>query len=93
MPHYPSLTTFLCQRTPAQLVPLGITVLSPRGDSYNTENIGDHLARRNLLQELRDTGSITGGPRPFDDKLKRQFANLFDAALIRLMRQSRPKEN
>lgn len=65
----------------ALLVPLGVTVISPRGDSFNEENVGDRLASRNLLQGLRDTGSITGGPRPFDDKLKHKFASLFDAAI------------
>ena len=72
----------------AQLVPSGVIVISPRGDSYNHENVADLLARRNLMQELRDSGSVTGGPRPFDDTLKRQFANLLDAALHRLLRNS-----
>jgi hypothetical protein len=71
----------------ALLVPLGVIVISPRGDSYNEDNIGDVLARRNLMQELRDTGEISGGPRPFDDKLKRQFASLFDAALHKLLKK------
>jgi len=73
----------------AILVPRGIVVISPRGDSYNPDNIGDTLSRRNLMQELRDTGSITGGPRPFSDKLKKQFANLFDSALQKLSAQSK----
>lgn len=71
----------------SQLVPKGVTVMSPRGDSFNEDNIGDALARRNLLQELRDGGEITGGPRPFDDKLKRKFASLFDAAVQKLTRR------
>jgi len=71
----------------AILVPKGITVISPRGDSYNENNIGDVAARRDLMQELRDTGTITGGPRPFDDKLKHAFANLLDAALHRLTKK------
>lgn len=70
----------------AQLVPRGITVISPRGDSYNSNNITDILASRNLMQDLRDSGTITGGPAPFDEKLKRKFSNLFDAALHRLHR-------
>ena len=72
------------------LIPLGVTVISPRGDSYNAENIADKLASRDLLQELRDIGEISGGPRPFDDKLKRKFASLFDAALHRLLKNAKP---
>jgi uncharacterized protein YaiI (UPF0178 family) len=72
----------------AQLVPGGITVISPRGDSYNADNIGDVLASRNLMQDLRDSGTITGGPAPFDEKLKRKFSSLFDAALHKLNQRS-----
>jgi uncharacterized protein YaiI (UPF0178 family) len=77
----------------AILVPKGVTVITPRGESYNADNIGDLSARRNLMQELRDQGAITGGPRPFDDKLKRQFANLFDAAIHRLSREVDTRES
>jgi hypothetical protein len=77
----------------AILVPRGIVVISPRGDSYNPNNIADTLSRRNLMQELRDTGSITGGPRPFSDKLKNQFANLFDSALQKLSAQSNKSQS
>lgn len=71
----------------AVLVPKGVTVLGPRGDSYNADNIGDLLARRNLMQGLRDAGEITGGPRPFDEKAKRKFASLFDAAIHKLTKR------
>lgn len=70
----------------ARLVPNGVTVISPRGQKFDAENIADRLSRRDLLQELRETGAITGGPSPFNDKLKRDFANAFDAAVTRLLR-------
>lgn len=76
----------------AELVPKGISVISPRGDHYTLDNIGEHLSRRNLMQDLRDTGAISGGPRPFDHKLKRRFANYFDAELNRLLRQSQKRQ-
>lgn len=72
----------------AILVPLGITVISPRGDSYHAENIQDVLAGRNLMDELRQAGTVTTSQRPFDDVLKRQFANRFDAALTALLRKA-----
>lgn len=72
----------------AQLVAQKISVVSPRGDHYNESNIGEILASRNLMKDLRDSGDITGGPRPYDDKLKRQFANKFDAELQRCLRHS-----
>jgi uncharacterized protein len=73
----------------AQLVPLGITVISPRGDSYNPDNIGEALASRNLMDELRSAGTVTTSQKPFDHVLKRQFANRFDAALTALLRKAR----
>ncbi len=74
----------------ADLVHKSVVAMSPRGDSFNADNIGDRLASRNLMHDLRDTGEITGGPRPFDDKVKRLFANLFDAEVQKLLRQARP---
>lgn len=69
----------------AQLIKNGVSALSPRGDLFTEDNIADTLSRRNLLHDLRDQGEITGGPRPFDEKTKRQFANHFDAELRRLL--------
>ncbi|MBI4532615.1 MAG: YaiI/YqxD family protein [Candidatus Melainabacteria bacterium] len=69
----------------AQLINNGISVLSPRGTLYTPDNIANHLAQRDLLQELRDQGEILGGPSPFNEKIKRQFANHFDAELHRLL--------
>ncbi len=70
----------------AQLVPIGVSVISPRGDHYTEANISEHLSWRDLMTELRDGGSVGGGPKPFDDKVKRAFANHFDAELNRLLR-------
>lgn len=70
----------------ASLVAKGVTVIGPRGDRFTADNMAETLARRNLLQDLRDTGEITGGgPRPFDERAKREFASLFDAALGKLL--------
>ncbi len=70
----------------ALLVPANISVISPRGDRYTESNISEHLSWRDLMTELRDTGTIGGGPKPFDDKVKRAFANHFDAELTRLLK-------
>ena len=44
----------------------GVSVLGPTGRPFTEANIGDVLATRNLLAELRDTGQIRGGGRAFD---------------------------
>ncbi len=71
----------------ALLVPKSITVITPRGTLYTVDNINESIATRNLMQDLRDVGSISGGPRPFDNKVKQQFAQHFDAALQKLAKQ------
>ena len=68
----------------AQLVPRGIVVIGPRGDLFHEDNINDRLASRDLMQSLRDSGTMSGGPEPFNETPKRAFANHFDTALQRL---------
>lgn len=72
----------------AQLIDLEVVVLSPHGTLFTPANIGERLSVRNLLQDMRDTGMVTGGPKPFGEKEKRQFANMFDQTLTRLRKQS-----
>jgi len=69
-----------------QLVPIGAVVIDPYGRKFTEDNIGERVALRNLLQESRDRGEITGGPKPFGAKEKREFASVFDKELTRLLR-------
>lgn len=52
-----------------------------RGAIYTKDNIKEYLAIRNLMQEIRDSGEITKGPAPFNQKDAQQFANSFNAFL------------
>ena len=38
---------------------------TPNGDGFNENSIGMALANREIMRSLRETGEITGGPRPF----------------------------
>ena len=40
-------------------------VIGPNGKAFTNVNIGQALATRELLSELRGVGEITGGPPPF----------------------------
>lgn len=66
------------------LVPKNIVVLSPRGLVFTPDNIGERISVRNLMQDLRDSGESTSGPKPFGDKERREFASAFDRALTKL---------
>jgi uncharacterized protein YaiI (UPF0178 family) len=46
-----------------------------RGEIYSKENIKQHLAMRNLMQSIRDSGEMTKGPKPFTTKDAGEFAN------------------
>lgn len=61
-----------------RIVAKGAFGISSHGVVFDERNIGERLATRNLLQELRGGGEITGGPPPFGDADKKRFADAFD---------------
>jgi uncharacterized protein YaiI (UPF0178 family) len=63
------------------VVQKGGIALNPRGELYTEENIKDRLATRNILQEMRDLGTITGGPKTLGLKERQAFANQLDRLL------------
>lgn len=63
------------------LVSNTVLVLDPRGTLYDENNIKSLLVMRNLMQELRDAGEITGGPSAIGEKEKRAFAEMLNALL------------
>jgi len=54
------------------------TVINPRGELYTEKDIGERLAVRDLMDELRGGGEITGGPASYSDKDRQAFANQLD---------------
>lgn len=67
----------------AEVVSLGAVALNPRGTLYTEENIQSHLARRNFMEELRTTGTITGGPPTLAKTDIQSFANQLDRYLTK----------
>jgi len=68
----------------AEVIKTGGHALNPRGTLYTKNNIQEHLATRNLMDELRNTGVVTGGGPPSLSKSDRQaFANQLDRFLIK----------
>ena len=62
----------------AAVVAKGGHALDPRGELYTDANVGERLAVRNLFDELRGEGQITGGPANFNAKDRQAFANQLD---------------
>ena len=65
----------------ADVVEKGGVALNPRGTLYTADNVQDRLAMRNLMDQLRSTGTETGGPNSFGAKEKQAFANQLDRYL------------
>ena len=66
----------------------GAAVLRPTGKPFTADNIGDVLATRNLLAELRGAGELIGGPPPFQKRDRSRFLQSLDEVIQRLKRQS-----
>ena len=67
----------------ADVVEKGCLALNPRGELYTEENIAEHLAVRNLMDELRSGGLVTGGPPAFGKSARQAFANQLDRLLAK----------
>lgn len=67
----------------ARAIKAGAAVIAPNGKTFTEDSIGLVLAQRNLLDELRSAGSITGGPKPFAQKDRSAFLSALDRALRR----------
>jgi len=65
----------------AEVVEAGAYALNPRGELYTIENIRQALAARDLLDELRSDGLVSGGPAPLGQADRQRFANALDRFL------------
>lgn len=73
----------------ARCIKNGARVLAPGGKPFTEESIGDVLATRNLMTELRETGEIQGGGRPFSKQDRSRFLQELDKAIQAIKRTGR----
>lgn len=59
----------------------GAEALNLKGEFFTPMNIKNALAMRNLLEDLRVGGEITGGPAPFSDRQRIRFADALNRFL------------
>ncbi len=67
----------------AAVVKKGARALNPRGELYTEENIGERLAVRDFMDELRGSGVVTGGPAALGKSDRQAFANQLDRLLAK----------
>jgi uncharacterized protein YaiI (UPF0178 family) len=69
------------------LVPKGVIVINPRGELYTLENIRERLSIRNFMQDIREAGGLTPGPKQFGPREKQRFSDTLDRELTRCLKR------
>ena len=70
----------------SRCVKAGAEVIGPTGRPFTQASVGMALATRNLMEDLRAMGDVTGGPKPFSQKDRSVFLSALDVAINRLKR-------
>lgn len=70
----------------ARCLEKGARVLGQKGREFTEASIGEALGTRELFQNLREVGVMTGGPKPMEQKDRSRFLEKLDAILVALER-------
>ncbi|MDY0208159.1 MAG: DUF188 domain-containing protein [Pseudomonas sp.] len=65
----------------------GARVIGTTGKLFTESNIGDCVATRDLMAELRESGEITGGPPPLKKSDRALFLQRLDEAVQTIRRE------
>ena len=68
----------------------GAAAIGANGRPFTEDSIGAALAQRALMEHLRSSGTITGGPKPFERGDRSRFLQALDQAVVKSMRRPRP---
>lgn len=71
----------------AAVVEKGGHAMGHRGEQFTDENIRERLAMRDLMDQLRSTGTDTGGPAAMGKADSQDFANGLDRLLTRCIKK------
>jgi len=67
----------------------GAAAVSPTGRPFTVDSIGTAIAQRAIMEQLRSTGAVAGGPKPFDRTDRSRFLQALDEIINREMRRRR----
>jgi uncharacterized protein YaiI (UPF0178 family) len=65
----------------------GATPIAPNGRVLTRDSIGGAIAQRAILEQIRSTGAITGGPPPFGKADRSRFLQALDETINRERRR------
>lgn len=78
-------------RLAARCLEKGAQVVAPDGRPFTADSIGDALATRELMADLRQLGALGGGPKPFAKEDRSRFLHALDAAVRGARRGGSPE--
>lgn len=67
----------------------GAAVVAPNGKPFTTSSIGNAVAVRAIMSDLRAGGERIGGPPPFAKEDRSRFLSALDTALVPILRKAR----
>ena len=70
----------------AELIAKGAQVITPRGERYTRNNIGQRLNMRDFMETMRSSVEVGGGPPALGPRDKQAFANALDSYLAKYVR-------
>jgi uncharacterized protein len=65
----------------------GARVIGSNGKPFTAANIGQAVATRDLMSDLREAGEVTGGPPPFEKRDRSRFLQQLDQVIQSIRRQ------
>jgi uncharacterized protein YaiI (UPF0178 family) len=74
----------------ADVIAKGGEALDPRGELHTAANIGQRLAMRNLLDQMRGSGEVIRGPSGYSSNDRQAFANALDRWVTRAVQTKSP---
>jgi len=67
----------------------GAAAIAPNGRAFTVDSIGAAMAGRAIMEQIRSTGEVGGGPRAFDKRDRSRFLQALDEAIGREKRRRR----
>ena len=67
----------------------GAAAVTPTGRIFTADTIGQAIATRALMEQIRSTGDITGGPKPFSRNDRSNFLQTLDEVIGKEIRRRR----
>jgi uncharacterized protein YaiI (UPF0178 family) len=65
----------------------GGVAIAPNGRVFTRDSIGSAIAQRAIMEQIRSTGAVTGGPAPFAKADRSRFLQALDEAINRERRR------